>query len=143
MWAGYTTIAKGLARGRQAGISIRLEDRGAGMELGISGVIGHPNSLAAGDCDTAGQCVEDIAAIPASKLVDGWDADKLDRLVSVWRRWHLNRMQAGCEHQTALYYHEGQRFEVGDVCPVCGYSWGHAWNSEELPAAVLAFVETL
>jgi hypothetical protein len=30
---------------------------------------------------------------------EGWDKTKVDRLVEIWKRWHLNHMRAGCEHQ--------------------------------------------
>lgn len=32
---------------------------------------------------------------------EGWDPDQIRRLFEVWKRWHLNNMRAGCEHQRA------------------------------------------
>lgn len=32
---------------------------------------------------------------------DGWTHDSIRKLFDVWRVWHLNDMQAGCEHQRA------------------------------------------
>lgn len=32
----------------------------------------------------------------------GWTREKFDRLLTLWREYHLNNMKAGCEHQEAL-----------------------------------------
>jgi hypothetical protein len=33
------------------------------------------------------------------KYAIGWDKNKWFDLLDVWKKWHLNDMQAGCEHQ--------------------------------------------
>lgn len=104
-WAGCQLIAKGLPGGRRAGIEIELRDRIDGLELSICGVVGHPAALAVGNADSCGQNVDEIAAIPADRLVAGWNAERLARLVEVWRAWHLNG-NAGCEHQRAAGWAE-------------------------------------
>jgi hypothetical protein len=39
--------------------------------------------------------------IPPSKIrfAPGWNAEKWFDLLDVWKKWHLNDMQPGCEHQ--------------------------------------------
>ena len=68
----------------------------------------------------------------------GWNAPKWYDLLEVWKQYHLNDMQAGCEHQRAIGIKE-----CGTVCPECGYSYGSAWLTVEVPANVLEFLETL
>lgn len=66
--------------------------------LSISGVEG---PKANGDCiGSCGQIdmhlrdeVDQIVPAP------GWDAAKLTEFFAVWRKWHLNDMTPGCEHQ--------------------------------------------
>lgn len=65
------------------------------LRLSISGVVGpKPNGDARGSC---GQCVEALDELTA--LAPGWTPDMVARLRDVWKRWHLNDMRAGCEHQ--------------------------------------------
>lgn len=65
--------------------------------LSICGVIGPmKNGNACGD---AGQCYDEIeTGTPA----EHWTDDMLKKFIEVWKRWHLNNMQAGCEHQRNL-----------------------------------------
>jgi len=53
------------------------------------------------DIYQGGQCVDTVAAyFPHNK--------KAQRMVEVWKRWHLNDLQAGCEHQRALGWGKGE-----------------------------------
>lgn len=53
------------------------------------------------DWKVGGQCMDSIAALfPANALVQ--------EMVTVWRRWHLNDLRAGCEHQRALGWGHGK-----------------------------------
>jgi len=36
---------------------------------------------------------------PKFKYNEGWNPQKVDRLLEIWNRWHLNDMRAGCKHQ--------------------------------------------
>jgi hypothetical protein len=44
---------------------------------------------------TAPTKAEDISFAP------GWDKEKWFDLLGIWKAWHMNDMQAGCEHQQA------------------------------------------
>lgn len=110
------------------------------------------------DIIQGGQWVEEVAEMfPHDK--------KAARMAEVWKRWHLNKMHAGCEHQRALKWEEirikpeelpnsrANRDERGIFaiwvypvehingllcrpCPTCNYKYGSAWLSEELPPQV-------
>lgn len=70
-------------------IEVEIRDTEKGPELSICGDIWRPNRS---DIVSGGQNLEEIGqAFPR-------DA-KVQRIVEVWRRWHLNTMRAGCEHQ--------------------------------------------
>ena len=79
----------------------------------------------------------------------GWDADKWFDLLDIWKLWHLNDMHAECEHQRALGWtydtHHGTELDEfeGHPCPVCGYHIGSSWLKVELPASVIATLESM
>lgn len=92
------------------------------------------------DYSACGQIVEDVATV--RDLAPGWTADDLVSLVSVWRRWHLNDMRAGCSHVPTPAW-EDRPYRRPDLkntpaCPETGYRYGHAWLVEEAPADVVA-----
>lgn len=85
---------------------------------------------------SGGQAIGEVEAV--THFAPGWNAARRDRLVDIWRRWHLNDMNAACEHQRALgWTYDSHR---GQSCPTCGYQIGTAWLYEELPADVVAFM---
>jgi hypothetical protein len=78
-----------------------------------------------------------ISLIKASEFnfAEGWNAEKWLDLLDIWKRWHLNDMQAACKHQRKLGWtystHSGKK------CPECGYKIGTEWRSEKVPASVI------
>lgn len=99
------------------------------IEFSCVGDIHHTGS---GCLYYGGQCIDIIAElIPTPKI---------KRICEVWKRYHLNGMHAGCEHQRHL---EPEAFEhIGEICPVCGYKFGSAWRCEELPAEIIAEIKS-
>ena len=68
-------------------------------KLSICGVEG-PQS----NGDAVGGCGQIETSKPEiEQLAPGWDAAMLACFWDTWRRWHLNNMRAGCEHQRAKY----------------------------------------
>jgi hypothetical protein len=57
------------------------------------------------------------------------------RLVELWKEWHLNDLQAGCEHQRALGW--TSEVHLSEPCPTCGYKYGTAWLFKAVPVDVL------
>lgn len=110
-------------------------------------------------------------------FAEGWTADKWLDLLAVWKLWHLNDMQAACEHQRAEGWSKrpidpakpltaygrhfaGQSSDTWNMlawvrrkehpegllshpCSVCGYKYGTQWLSVEVPAQVIAFIQSL
>jgi hypothetical protein len=122
-----------------------LEIRFDGKRLSISGVEGpKKNGDALGGC---GQVIDSLDRILT--YCPGFDASKVAELKSVWARWHLNDMRAGCEHQESEQW--GKRINpvdpatdpVGKPCPTCGYKYGTEWKFEQVPSDVIAFLDSL
>lgn len=132
-------------------------------ELGITGVEGPtPSGNAHGGC---GQITE----FELSALTEGWSAATVDAFRDIWKRYHLNKLQAGCEHQRALgwntrrlddskdtgWHHEhanlaswvdyrkDSRGVMCKPCPVCGYEYGTAWLNEDVPEWAIDFLKAL
>jgi hypothetical protein len=73
---------------------------------------------------------------------EGWNEDLWFDFLDAWKVWHLNDMQAGCEHQRALGW-TSYDAHPSEPCPVCGYKYGSAWRTTEVPSAVLDFLDSL
>lgn len=119
--------------GRRASVfcRIRLKDG----ELSITGVEGPlASGSALGGCGQIVGHLDPFSINPAP----GWDRAKVHRFLELWDQWHLNHMRAGCTHQR-----ENGEKEVGKPCDVCGYRYGSAWLSAELPQHVVDFMESL
>lgn len=89
---------RGEIREVPAFVKIEYKEKKPGQKvLSITGVVGPMRN---GDCHgSCGQCIDEISGgIPA----DGWDVDMIKKLCKIWRRWHLNDMNAACEHQRAV-----------------------------------------
>lgn len=118
----------GYGNGRRscaAEVTVCLEETPRGERLAIQGAIWNSTQT---DILSGGQNVDTMVRLVRTP--------KMARIAEVWRRWHLNDMRAGCAHQ------RGQAHEVGDLCESCGYRYGHSWLYEELPADIVAEVES-
>jgi hypothetical protein len=83
------------------------------VELGISGTSGRARKrdgafiMERFDGDetgdpldaSGGQIVDELERV--TEFAAGWDTGRRDELVKVWRAWHLNGMNPGCQHQRA------------------------------------------
>lgn len=108
-----------------------------GKKLSISGVEG---PLPSGNClGGAGQI--DMHKPIVETLAPGWSRSTLKRFWDTWARWHLNDMQAACEHQRA----KGETYKTHPdaICPDCNYSLGSKWLTEAVPDDVLQFLVAL
>lgn len=61
---------------------------------------------------------------------------KAQEIFSIWDRWHLNEMHAGCEHQRD-FEKEPYEKHMNDICPICNHKYGADWRREELPADII------
>lgn len=79
------------------------------LENGRLSISGQIWSGAPGGEYEGGQCQDSIreyAQRGAIEYAAGWDRARLDRLLEVWDRWHLNDMKPECEHQRAAGWPE-------------------------------------
>ena len=137
-------------------------------KLSITGVEG---PLINGNC--TGSCGQ-ILSVLKSNLVFAkkWNTQKALKLYSVWDKWHLNNMQAGCIHQRKANW-EAKRIDpkelknlnvhkdkngiyaiwvtpkehtqglLGVKCPTCGYKYGSAWLHMDVPESILVWLQNL
>lgn len=144
---------------------IQTKETDKGLALSIAGVIGpRSNGNAAGGC---GQIIMEFkeydrrgySTLDDITLAKGWSADMLKKFFDIWDRWHLNDLNAGCEHQEAAIRDsnfdevvaQGLADSVYDIvrgsdlrhCDVCDYTYGTAWKFEAIPADVLEFLASL
>ncbi len=126
--------------------------------LSISGVEGpKANGDAYGSC---GQI--DMHEWVVTEYAPGWNASQVARFREVWGAWHLNDMQAGSPAQTAyLKAHPitdrlNHFDKASEALAAAGlnpdpnylhngkpYRYGSAWLRVDLPADVIAFLESL
>ena len=125
--------------------------------LSIAGVEGPlPNGNAIGCCGQLHRELKDFNA-----FANGWNQGKVNRFVSVWRKWHLNDMIAGSPAQ--MEYLESRRatnalehaviceeLEANDLQPDMHYfhdgkpyRYGTAWLKKEVPDDVIDFLKAL
>lgn len=84
---------------------------------------------------------------------------KAQRMLAIWERWHLNDMQAGSPRQMAYlrehpidpksYTYPKSYYEIvsqvltdAGLNPDNGYLYGHSWLLEEIPADVVAEIQS-
>jgi hypothetical protein len=76
-----------------------------------------------------------------------WTPEAIKFFFDVWDEWHLNDLQAACEHQRELgwtyeEHHDKKTFQ-GEPCPICGYKIGSAWLKKEVPGDVVSYLNNL
>ena len=112
---------------RRVYVRIELTHRNGPLELAISG------EARDGSCGQINMHIHPDNITPAK----GRTVAEIWRLWAIWKRWHLNTMRAGCEHQTANPY---LMWRIGEPCPVCEYRYGHEWIAEPLPDDVVEWL---
>lgn len=132
-------------------LRIELRQKDKGIELSICGDIW--NRLKS-DILCGGQIYGEVSRLfPNNKRVR--------RIIEVWKRWHLNGLRAGCEHQREekwglkelevngkkqlsnwVYEKDHPEGVLMKPCPQCGYQYGSAWLFEEIPQEIINEVKT-
>ena len=121
-------------------------------DLSISGVIG---PMASGNC--FGSCGQIDMGFKHSNpdhddkrthnpikpsdidFTRGWNSTKWYKFLEYWKLYHLNDLQAGCEHQRELGWNSYDEHPA-EPCPVCGYKYGTAWLKVDVPENVIDFL---
>ncbi len=65
-------------------------------------IVGVEGPMTNGDC--RGSCGQ-ITLDSFTSYAQGWSESTIGRLAELWKRWHLNDMRPGCEHQRAAGWH--------------------------------------
>lgn len=129
---------------------VHLRNATVGESLRITGQVGTSHSIL-----ESGQIAATIRRHLRNAEFDNLlvSREELERLLDVWKRWHLNDMRAGCAHQNRLLpwacellgigYSYDNLMKIPDFqrCPRCGYNYGSAWLYEPLPEEVVNFLE--
>lgn len=108
----------------KAEISVKVETKEGG-ELSISGVIG---ALPSGNC--VGACgqidmefqhrnhaqddrrYENLIKPGDINFAPGWNKELWLDLLDIWKKWHLNGMNAGCEHMTGPEWNPSKKITL-------------------------------
>lgn len=111
-------------------------------QLSITGVEGPKHN---GDCRGGCGQIYDNLNTSVARFSEGWDKEKLEYFVTVWKRWHLNDMRAGCEHQGSMGWDKKPIDEglLSRPCPICGYKYGSAWLFEAVPNEIIIYLNNL
>lgn len=123
--------------------------------LSISGVEGpRLSGNCTGSCGQIDMHLRDKPIDPAP----GWTRGMLAQFFEVWKTWHLNDMQAGTPAQMAelakhkfvpsggisgRYAWALATLRAAALAEDNGYKYGSAWLRKEVPADVLAFLQSL
>lgn len=139
---------------RRANVYCKIENENG--RLSISGVVGPlPSGNALGGCGQIDMEFKhrneadddkrygDLIGPNEIKFSKGWNATAWFDFLEVWKKWHLNDMHAGCEHQREWEQKNYDELPEDKACKVCGYEYGTAWNSVKVPEDVLDFLASL
>jgi hypothetical protein len=114
-------------------VEVELKDTDKGKVLSLMGnVWNEPHT----DIISGGQNYEEMERLKGHNPL-------MRRIIAIWKRWHLNDLHAGCEHQIA-YGYESKPYEenAGKKCHFCNHMYGTAWKFEPLPKEVIDEVES-
>jgi hypothetical protein len=111
---------------------------------------------------SGGQIVNSLVGM--EEFAPGWTEDDVTSLRRIWRQYHLNDMQAACDHMDkrkarkafdsvpAFVWDEKTRttsrpkdsdIPADMVCPETGYRYGSAWLFKAIPAEVMTELRRL
>lgn len=132
---GYTRARKSSHTGQQGVVEIKiiLRDTTKGPTLSMMGAVW--NALGT-DWECGGQNHDSIIDEVHTWVVPRAQAEQM---LAIWRRWHLNDMRAGCEHQRALGWNSYDE-HPSEPCPTCGYKYGTAWLYEPIPEEIITTI---
>ena len=109
-----------------------------GERLSIVGVEGPlPTGNALGGCGQIHDTILGDDFVPNSAM----GQPMVDDFIALWKRYHLNDMHSGCEHQRAMGWTYATH--KGRACPVCTCEIGFIRHNEEVPTWVIEYIESM
>ncbi len=138
-------------RSNAVSIEVELKEKeGKGLCLSICGNIWNSRKS---DILSGGQNIDEIASILKSNK-------KVQRIKEIWKKYHLNDMNAGCIHQDswdvakevdmygkierAGWIRQSEHAEglLCKACPECGYKYASAWLFREIPSEIIEEIKS-
>lgn len=121
------------AEGERVYVNMRFDNLVQGVRFSATGCI-----VAKGETDaySFGQCWDILPEVV--KPSKGLTRADILMIHEIWKQYHLNDMNAGCEHME-----RDSGWGLGDVCPVCGYRWGSAWKYRPIPDYIMKEISRL
>lgn len=119
------------AEGDRVYVNMRFDNLDQGVRFSASGCI-----VAKGERDAYafGQCLDTLPEVV--KPTKGMTRADILMIHEIWKQYHLNDMNAGCEHM-------GEGWDVGMTCPVCGYGYGKEWKYRPIPDYIMKEIARL
>lgn len=137
--------------GERLYVEVELRERtDKGLTLSICGHTVNPKIRCGDNWVSAGQIIDELDT--GNIKTHLMPRPSVEKLQAIWKRWHLNDLNAGCEHQREIIrkeHLEGAGYErlmkMADFqqCPDCGYSYGSAWLFEPIPEDVITELKSL
>lgn len=119
------------AEGERVYVHMKFKNIEQGVRFSATGAV-----VAKGERDSHsyGQCLD--ALLEVVKPTKGLTRSDILMMHEIWKQYHLNDMNAGCEHM-------GEGWTFGDVCPKCDYRWGSAWKYRPIPDYIMKEISRL
>lgn len=112
-------------------VSVYCKIKYTDSRLSITGVIGPTcNGNAYGGCGQINMEFEN-GGYPSRHYASGWSGHRFGILLDIWDKYHLNDLQAACEHQRELGW--TYKTHPSATCPICGYNLGNKWKTMDVP----------
>jgi hypothetical protein len=94
----------------------------------------------------AGQMIDELLEI--TEPAPGWTLEEIRKFHRLWKNWHLNSMNGGCQHVPEPLWEDsnyGKRPDLVNTpaCPETGYRYGHKWLLRPIPAVIVDEMQTL
>jgi hypothetical protein len=127
--------------GRRVRISVNFQDATGQHQTTDHRTIegGQRLSITGETVDSGGQILDDVRNI--DRPAAGFTFATLQEVLTIWEQYHLNDMNALCDHQTVVWEETnyGKRMDLAAIgaCPVSGYRPGSAWLYREVPGLVV------
>jgi len=102
-------------------VHVELQEKNEGLVFTASESIWNNRHT---NCYSCGQNLDEI-----NKFISD---ETFKKIYIWWTLYHLNDLHAGCIHQRAFEKEEYKK-HAEDVCPICQYKYGSAWNFEPIP----------
>jgi hypothetical protein len=145
----FKTILVGKSgKGKNQNVEIEVN---LNEEKGTLSIVGNVWNHLKTDIVCGGQLEEGIKDYIEKYLIS---KDKLEEIIAIWKRWHLNDLKAGTpkqEEAIRIWLDKGNKYDYLTACEYLksiklfndgGYKYGTGWKTEEIPFRVLETIKS-